>query len=116
MIKKILSVEKDDTDKIILITMLICSMFFLFIPALIVVLLLKNYVSESTYNISKAFLNFELLMFLISLAFAIPIIGWIAGIFLAPLMGILNIVIVIMDLCAVAKKSELIIPVPYEFI
>jgi hypothetical protein len=31
-------------------------------------------------------------------------------------MGIFNIVIVVIDLCAIAKKSELIIPVPYEFI
>jgi hypothetical protein len=116
MIKKILSEVKDDTDKIILVAMLICTMFFIFIPALIVVLFMKNYISESTYNISKAFLNFELLMFLVSLLFAVPVIGWIAGFVLAPVMGIFNIVIVVIDLCAIAKKSELIIPVPYEFI
>lgn len=107
---------KDDTDKIITVAMLVTSIFFIFIPALVVMLLLKEQVSERSYEITKAFLNFEITMFLISLLFLIPIVGWLAGIVGAPILAIVNIVIVVMALCGIAKGSEVKIPVPYEFI
>lgn len=107
---------KDDTDKIITVAMFITSIFFIFIPALVVILLLKDQVSERSYEITKAFLNFEIIMFLISLLFLIPIIGWLVGIVGVPIMAIINIVIIVMALCSVAKGSEVKIPVPYEFI
>ena len=116
MMKSISPVFKDDRDKIYIVAMLILSLFFVFIPPLIVVLVLKEFISENSYQIAKAFLNFEILLTLISLSFMIPIIGWIAGIILCPLLYLLNIIIVIIDLCAIAKKSEVKIPVPYEFI
>ena len=60
--KKIMPVFKDEKDKVVAVAMIIASMFLVFIPALLVVLFGKSYVSESTYEISKAFFNFELLL------------------------------------------------------
>lgn len=114
--KKIMPSFKDDTDKIIVVAVLILSMFFLFLPGLLVILFGKNYVSESSYEISKGFFNFELLLFLISLLFAVPVIGWIAGVILAPLFAIFNIIIIVIDLCAISKGAELKIPVWFEFV
>ena len=107
---------KDDTDKIIVVAMLIATMFFFFIPALLVILLLKNQVSENSYVLAKAVLNFELVLFLVSLIFMIPIIGWILGIVLSPIMIIANILIMVFALCSLAKNAEVKIPVLYEFI
>ena len=114
--KKIVPNFKDETDKLIVVAMTIASIFFSFIPALIVVFFLKNYTSESTNNIAKMFFNFELLLFLIALVFAIPIIGQILGLILGPVMMIFNVVICVINLCAVGKNAELKMPVPYEFI
>ena len=57
--KKIMPVFKDDQDKIIVVAMIIASMFLVFVPALIVVLFLKDKLSENSYAIAKMFLNFE---------------------------------------------------------
>lgn len=114
--KKIMPVFKDDTDKIITVAMIVASMFFIFVPALVVILFLKDKISENSYQISKMFLNFELLLFLISLIFAVPVIGWILGVVLGPLMMIFNIIICVIGLCAVVKSAEVKVPVPYEFI
>ena len=114
--KEITCEFKDDTDKLITLAMIILSAFFIFIPSLVVIFVPKQYISDSTYNIAKAFFNFELLLFIISLFFAIPIIGWIVGFIIAPFMMIVNVIIVIINLCALAKKSLIKVPVWFEFI
>ncbi len=114
--KTIVPAFKDDKDKLITLAMVITSLFFIFIPALIVVFIPKQYISESTYEIAKAFFNFELLMFLITLFFMVPIIGWLAACFIGPILMILNVIIVVINLCALAKKDTLKVPVFYEFI
>ena len=114
--KKIMPLFKDDQDKIIVVAMIIASMFLVFVPALLAVLFLKDKLSENSYAIAKSFLNFELILFLVSLIFAVPVIGWLLGVVLAPLMMIGNVIVCIINLCAVAKVAELKIPVPYEFI
>ena len=40
---------KDDKDRLITLAMLIASMFFVFVPSLIVIFIPKNYISETTY-------------------------------------------------------------------
>ena len=114
--KKIVPAFKDDNDKIIVVAIIVTSMFLIFVPALLVVLLLKDKISESSYQIAKMFLNFELLLFLVSLIFAIPVIGWLLGLVLGPLMMIFNVIICVINLCSVAKMTEVKVPVPYEFI
>jgi len=107
---------KDDKDRLITLAMFIASMFFVFVPSLIVIFISKDYISESTYEIAKALFNFELLLFLISLLFIIPIIGWIVGFIIAPLLMLWNIIIIIINLCAFAGNKELKIPEYYRFI
>lgn len=114
--KKITPAFNDDKDRLITVSMLILSMFTLFIPSVIVIFLLRSYISESSYQIAKAVFNLELLLFLISLLFAIPIIGWIAGAVLGPIIGIANVVILVIALCAIAKGGEVSIPVMFEFL
>ena len=114
--KKIMPNFKDEKDRLIAVMMIITSIFFSFIPSLIVTFFLKNYISENTNNIAKMFFNFELLLFLIALLFMIPIIGPILGFVLAPIMMIFNVIICIINLCALGKNSEIKIPVVYEFI
>ena len=79
---------KDDKDRLITLAMLIASMFFIFVPSLVVIFIPKNYISETTYEVAKTLFNFELLLFLISLLFVIPIIGWIVGFIVAPILMI----------------------------
>lgn len=114
--KKIMPVFKDEKDKLIVVAMLITSIFFSFVPALVVVFFLKDLTSDSSNSIAKMFFNFELLLFLVSLIFIIPIIGQIIALILAPLMMILNVVMCVINLCAIGKDSEIKLPVPYEFI
>ncbi len=114
--KEINAVFKDDKDRVITLAMLITTMFFIFVPSLIVVFIPKNYISESTYEIAKTLFNFELLLFLISLFFMVPVIGWIVGFIVAPILCIWNIIIVIINLCAMAGDGNIKIPEFYKFI
>ena len=113
---RILPIYKDDRDKIIVIAMVISSIFFIFFPALIVILFLKEQISENSYKIAKSLLNFELMLFLISLTFAIPVIGWLLGFILAPLMMIYNVIICILTFSSLVKGTGVKLPVWYEFI
>ena len=114
--KKIMPNFRGETDKLIIVAMIIASIFFSFIPALVVVFFLKDNTSESSNNIAKMFFNFELLLFLVALIFIIPIIGPILGFVLGPIMMIFNVIICVINLCAVGKNSELSVPVPYDFV
>ena len=69
-----------------------------------------------SYEIAKSFLNFEIFLALISLIAIIPIIGWIAGAFIIPILYIWNIIVVLLAVCAMVKKAEVNVPVPYAFI
>jgi len=107
---------KDDTDKIIVLAMLILSIFLICIPALVVMLLFKNQLTENSYEITKAIFNMELLMFLISLLFFIPVFGFLLSLFLGPVMLIINTVVIVLVLCNIAKDKDVKIPVAYDFI
>lgn len=113
---KIIPVYKDDTDKIITILTAVCTIFCGFIAPLITVLLLKQYLSSESYEISKAFLNFEIFLALISLIAIIPILGLIAGIFVLPILYIWNIIVVVLAVSSMVKKAPVNVPVPYAFI
>ena len=114
--KKFLAECKDDNDKLILILMLVASFFLFCLPAFIVIVGLKKFISESTYNITKAIFNFELLLLLVTLSFLIPIVGWIVGALLGPIICIFNIIIITINIIAVARKTELYVPVWFEFL
>ena len=113
---KIMPLFKNDDDRIITIAVFLTSVFFLFLPSLLVILCLKEKLSDEAYGIIKSVFNFELFLFIISLFFMLPVIGWIAGIVVAPLIAIWNILVMIIALCSVAKDKEVSIPVPYEFV
>ena len=114
--EKIMPSFKDEKDKLIVVAMIIASIFFSFMPALVVVFFLKEFVSESSNNVAKMFFNFELLLFLVALIFIIPVIGPILGFILGPVMMILNVIFCVINLCALGKGSEIKLPVPYKFL
>ena len=113
---KLLPEYKDDTDKIIVIATAVCSLFVSFISPLITVLALKQYITTQSYEIAKAFLNFELFLALISLIAIVPVLGWIIGVFLIPILYIWNVIVVVLAVCSMVKKTEISVPVPYAFI
>lgn len=114
--KNIVAEFKDDTDRLITVAMFILTLFFAFIPSLIVVFIPKNYISESTYQIAKTLFNFELLLFLISLLCLVPIIGWLASAIIVPVILIWNTIIVVINLCSIAKENTAKVPEYYKFI
>ena len=114
--KNITTTFKDDKDRIITIAMFILTLFASFIPSLVVVFIPKDYISESTYEIAKTLFNFELLLFLISLLCLIPIIGWIAAPIIVPVIYVWNAIIVIINLCSIAKENVAKLPEYYKFI
>ena len=114
--KRITPSFKDDTDRLLVVGMLIASIFFTFIPSLLLVLFGKEHISESSYEITKNVFNFELLLFLAALIFIIPIIGWLLSFIFAPLMIIFNVIIMIINLCAISEGRETKIPVLYTFL
>lgn len=107
---------KDDRDKLITLGMFVCSMFFFLFPPLIVLFIPKEYISENTYQIAKTLFNFELLLFLISLCFLVPIIGWLAAFVVAPILEIWNIVVIVMAICAIAGNNTIKLPAIFKFI
>ena len=107
---------KDDQDRLITVAMFVLTLFFALIPALIVVFIPKNYISEATYEIAKTLFNFELLLFLVSLLCLIPIIGWIASAIIIPVILIWNAIIVVINLCSIAKDNVAKLPEYYKFI
>lgn len=113
---KIIPEYKDDTDKIIMLTMTACTLFACLFSPLVVILAFKDNMTSQSYDITKALLNYEIFLALISLIAIVPIVGWIIGIFLIPILYIWNVIVIILTLCALVKKSEVNIPVPYAFI
>lgn len=113
---KIMPVFMNEDDRIITLAVLLTSLFFIFIPSLIAVLCLKDKLSEEALRIIKSVFNYELFLFIISLFFMIPLVGWIAGFVIAPLLAIWNAIVIIIALCSIAKDKEVNIPVPYEFL
>ena len=114
--KNISAQFKDDTDRMITIAMFIITLFAGFIPSLVVIFIPKNYISESTYEIAKTLFNFELLLFLISLLCLIPFLGWIASFVIVPVICIWNAVIVVINLCSIAKENTAKLPEYFKFI
>lgn len=106
---------KDDTDRMITVAMFIITLFASFIPSLIVIFIPKNYISESTYEIAKTLFNFELLLFLVSLLCWVPFIGWIASIVIVPVICIWNAIIVVINLCSIARENAAKLPEYYKF-
>ena len=113
---KIMPVFMNEDDRIITLAVLLTSLFFIFIPSLIAVLCLKDKLSEEALRIIKSVFNYELFLFIISLFFMIPLVGWIAGFVIAPLLAIWNAIVIIIALCSIAKDKEVNIPVLYEFL
>lgn len=107
---------KDDKDRMIMLAMFVLTIFCSFIPSLIVFFILKNNINESMYEGSKALFNFELLLFLISLLCLIPVIGWLASPILIPVLLIWNVIIVVINLCSMAKENIVKVPEYYKFI
>ncbi len=114
--KPIMPIFREDRDKLIAVSVVLLSLFFFFIPSMLVILFGKNYIDENSYNISKATFNFELFIFLVSLVCIIPIIGWLIGLILVPILYIWNVIVIVLALCAIAKGSEVKIPTPFEFV
>ena len=113
--KRVMPSFKDDTDRVFIIGTLVASMFFVFIPSLLLILFGKERMSENSHQIAKDIFNFELLLFLVSLIFMIPIIGWLLGFILGPVLIIFNVIIMVINLCAISENKETKIPVWYTF-
>ena len=114
---KIISAEfNDDKDRMITVAMFVLTLFFSVIPSLVVVFIPKNYISQSTYEIAKCLFNFELLLFLISLLCLVPFFGWLASFIIVPVLLIWNAIIVVINLCSLAKENAAKIPEYYKFI
>ena len=114
--KTIVPAFKDDKDKLIALVMIVASLFLACISPLIVIFIPKKYISDTTYNLAKALFNFELIIFLVSLFALVPIVGWIAGFIIVPILMIVNIIVILINIFAFVKQSEFKIPVLYEFI
>ena len=107
---------KDDNDKLIFILVLIESLFTFCLPAFIAIMFLKKYLSEGTYDCLKGLFNFELLLLLVTIAFTVPVIGWILGWVFGTALVIFNIVIIVLNFIALVQKTEFMIPVFFEFL
>jgi len=58
-VDKIMPVFKDDNDKLITLGFIIFSLAFFILPALIIILCGKNYVSETVYSLVKSIFSFN---------------------------------------------------------
>ena len=104
---------RDDQDKITVLLVVLASLFFTCFPALIIVLFLKDKVSENSYAIIKALFNFELVLFLALLLLTfIPVISWLVNIAVL----IFNVIVILQNVFAIAKNSEIKFPSWFEFI
>ena len=109
---------KDSNDKTIVILSLVLTIFLGFIPFLLVLLLMKDKMSDSSIAIAKSFFNFELLLLIISIAInIIPIIGQIVGLLMIfPLVLLLNLIFPLWALLSVANNQPVKVPVWIKFI
>jgi len=115
---------KDDNEKIIIIGAILGAIILSFISPLVVFFFLRDKIGEKSYELIKALLNFELLLFIICIVFfiigLIPVIGWIIAAFLGGLVGtvlfIYNAVILLFAVFSITDKKVAKLPVPYEFV
>ncbi len=118
LMETIMPLFKDENDKTIIIVSLILTIFFWFIPFLLVFLLMKDKLSENSVAITKAYLNFELLLFIISIGInLIPVIGQIIGILIIfPLFILIGLIFPVWSLLSIANNQPVKVPVLIKFI
>ena len=107
--EKIMPIFRDENDKLLTIIALIASIFLPVIPFL-VLFFLKDNLSENSFAITKAFLNFEILLFVISLICWVPIVGWIICLIFGPIILLINAVIMLMGILSILNNKEVCIP------
>ncbi len=83
-----------------------------FIPPMVVYFGLSDKLSESGKLIMRQFINFMISVAILMIILTITVIG----VFLVPIVGVCALILVIVNLLAVLNKSQLTIPILYEFL
>ena len=107
---------RDENDKNIAVIIAIFTILTGIIAPLIAFFALQSSTSVATNAISKALLNFELLMVICIVITMIPIIGWIAAILLVPFVTIAHLVVTIAVTIQVLNNKPVKIWTPIKFI
>lgn len=89
------------------------SIFFLFIPALVVYFAFPEGLSKESKEIVAELANFNIIAFVAIVACGfVPIIGWLASLFICPAVLIINIIIAVQ----IVNNTEVKIPVILQII
>ena len=105
-----------EEEKYIMIAMLVCCLFLGFLSPLIIMIVAKEKLSESSLQMLKAFLNFELFLLILIVVTLIPIIGWILSFILCPVIFVCGLLFPIWGLVATANNQAFKVPVLFKFV
>ena len=97
---------KDESEKTLILLIVILSIISGFIAPLVLWLLKKNELSDFAKNIIRKLLNFELTLLCLCILFIIPFIGPIISYIGGPFVWIVNVIYCIMCAMAVTNSRE----------
>ena len=106
---------KDESEKTLVLLIVILSMITGFLASLVVWALKKDELGENARNFVRNLLNFELTLLCVCVLFIIPFIGPLLAYLGAPGLWVVNVVYCIMAAVAISNSKTLSLP-SYEFI
>ena len=109
------SAFKDESEKTLVLLIVILSIIAGFITPLVLWVIKKSELSEYAQNFIKNLLNFELTLLCVCVLFLIPFIGPILGTLGGPIVWIINVIYCIMAAMAITNSKDISLP-SYKFI
>ncbi len=106
---------KDESEKTLVLLIVILSIVTGFLAPLILWLLKKPELSDYAKILTKRLLNFELTLLCVCILFLVPFIGPMISFIGGPLIWIINVIYCIMYAIAIANSKEISLP-GYQFI
>ena len=107
-------VFQNSSEKSIVVMSMVFGIFFGFIPFLIVMFACKDNLSETSYEMIKAFANLELCFFIICFAVGlVPLVGLIS-LLVGPAFFIWSLILILSALQGINNNSEVKIPVMFK--
>lgn len=94
----------------------ILTVLFFIIPPVLVFFFMGETLSPAAKSVTKAFLNFEILIFILLFICGIPVLGWLVAPLLAPFACVAHLIVTIGATLCIINNQPIKIWVPVKFI
>ena len=107
---------KDENEKNTMTLLAVLTILTAIVAPLVVFFAMKENLSPAANAVTKALLNFEILMTILTIICMIPIIGWMAAFLLAPFITIAHLIVTIVATLCLVNNQPVKVWAPVKFI